>query len=121
LIDHTGIGVSNVSVCAKFYDAVLGALGMARVAEVPRNQATDGIGYGFEHPLFWIDRFHPHSARQHVAFAAKSTAEVDAFHKAGLSSGGTDNGAPGFRTPAYDAAFVVDPDGNNMEAVHRGG
>ncbi len=121
MIDHTGIGVADVGVSAKFYDALLGALGMRRVAEMPPGLATDGVGYGLVYPIFWIDRFHPHSARQHTAFAAKDRGEVDAFHEAGLSAGGRDNGAPGFRTPAYYAAFVLDPDGNNIEAVHRGG
>jgi catechol 2,3-dioxygenase-like lactoylglutathione lyase family enzyme len=120
VIDHTGIGVADVARSAVFYDAVLGALGMKRVIELPN---SDGIGYGVEHPVFWIDRFHPHGVRQHTAFAAKSRAEVDAFHAAGLRAGGTDNGAPGLRgggyPPGYYAAFVLDPDGNNMEAVHR--
>ncbi len=121
MIDHTGIGVADVGVSATFYDVVLGALGLRRVAEMPPGTATDGVGYGVAYPVFWIDRFHPHSVRQHTAFAATSTAEVDAFHRAGLAAGGRDNGAPGFRTPAYYAAFVIDPDGNNIEAVYRGG
>jgi len=122
-IDHTGIGAADVSRSAVFYDAVLGALNLRRVAEMPENVGTDGIGYGAEYPVFWIDRFHPHSVKQHVAFAAKSRAEVDAFHAAAVKSGGTDNGAPGLRgggyPPGYYAAFVLDPDGNNIEAVFR--
>ena len=94
---------------------------MRRVAERPPGLATDGVGHGFEHPIFWIDRFHPHSIRQHTAFSAKGRNEVDAFHQAGLSSGGTDNGAPGHRTPACYAALVLDPDGKHIEAVYRGG
>jgi catechol 2,3-dioxygenase-like lactoylglutathione lyase family enzyme len=124
MIDHTGIGVANVSESAHFYDAALGALGMRRAAQMPENQGTDGIGYGIDYPIFWIDRFHPHSTRQHTAFAAKSRAEVDAFHAAALLAGGKDNGAPGMRekqsTPIYYAAFVLDPDGNNIEVVFRG-
>jgi catechol 2,3-dioxygenase-like lactoylglutathione lyase family enzyme len=73
--------------------------------------------------VFWIDRFHPHSTKQHTAFAARTRAAVDAFHAAALKSGGTDNGSPGLRgngyPPGYYAAFVLDPDGNNMEAVCR--
>lgn len=57
MIDHTGIGVADVAASAKFYDALLGALGMRRVVELPGN---DGVGYGVTHPVFWIDRFHPH-------------------------------------------------------------
>jgi catechol 2,3-dioxygenase-like lactoylglutathione lyase family enzyme len=61
MIDHTGIGVADVGRSANFYDAALGALGMRRVAQIPENLGTDGIGYGLDHPVFWIDRFHPQS------------------------------------------------------------
>ncbi len=80
-----------------------------------------------DYPVFWIDRYHPHSVKQHTAFVARSKAEVDAFHAAALKAGGADNGLPGLRDtgegypPGYYAAFVLDPDGNNMEAVFRGG
>jgi catechol 2,3-dioxygenase-like lactoylglutathione lyase family enzyme len=124
MIDHTGIGVSDVALAAVFYDAALGALGYCRVVQMPDNEGTDGIGYGIDYPVFWIDRFHPHSTRQHTAFAARSRDEVDAFHAAAMNAGGRDNGAPGARegqsTPVYYAAFVLDPDGNNIEAVFRG-
>jgi len=124
MIDHTGIGVADVGRSAAFYDAALGALGLHRVRQLPEGVGTDGIGYGVDHPVFWIDRFHPHSARQHTAFVAKSRAEVEAFYAAALKAGGIDNGAPGLRehyTSHYYAAFVLDPDGNNIEAVFRGG
>ena len=117
MIDHTDIGVADVGRSAAFYNAALHALGMHRAMQMPENVGSDGIGYGFDYPVFWIDRFHPHSVRQHTAFAAKSRAEVDAFHAAAPNAGGTDNGAPGQRRPNYYAAFVLDPDGNNMEAV----
>jgi catechol 2,3-dioxygenase-like lactoylglutathione lyase family enzyme len=123
MIDHTGIGVADVGLSASFYDAALGALGMRRVAQIPENVGTDGIGYGLDHPVFWIDRFHPHSVKQHTAFAAKSRTEVEAFYAAALKAGGIDNGGPGLRkqyAPGYYAAFVLDPDGNNIEAVYRG-
>lgn len=121
MIDHTGIGVADVGRSAAFYDAALGALGLRRVRQLPEGVGTDGVGYGVEYPVFWIDRYHPHSVRQHTAFAAKSRAEVDAFYAAALKAGGTDNGAPGLRASDYYAAFVLDPDGNNVEAVFRGG
>lgn len=125
MIDHTGIGVADVDRSAAFYDAALGALGMRRAMQLPESTGADAVGYGVDYPVFWIDRFHPHSVKQHTAFAARSEAEVDAFHAAALKAGGTDNGAPGQRedptTPVYYAAFVLDPDGNNMEAVYRGG
>ena len=97
MIDHTGIGVADLERSAAFYDATLGALGLGRVVQLPENEGTDGIGYGVEYPVFWIDRFHPHSVGQHVAFAAESRAEVESFYAAGLRAGGTDNGAPGLR------------------------
>jgi catechol 2,3-dioxygenase-like lactoylglutathione lyase family enzyme len=124
VIDHTGIGVANVARAAAFYDAVLGALGMRRVIQIPED-GSDGVGYGVDHPVFWIDRFHPSGVKQHTAFAAKSRGQVAAFHAAALKAGGKDNGAPGLRDtsqgypPGYYAAFVLDPDGNNMEAVCR--
>jgi catechol 2,3-dioxygenase-like lactoylglutathione lyase family enzyme len=127
MIDHTGIGVADMARSAAFYDAVLGALGLRRVVQLPEDVGTDGIGYGVDHPIFWIDRFHPHGVKQHTAFAARSRGEVDAFHAAGLRAGGSDNGPPGLRDtatgypPGYYAAFLLDPDGNNMEAIYREG
>lgn len=119
MIDHTGIGVADLERSASFYDAVLAPLGLRRVVEI-----DGGIGYGDTHPIFWIDRFHPAGQRYHTAFRAPDRAAVDAFHAAGIRHGGSDNGAPGLRTggypPSYYAAFVKDPDGNNIEAVHRG-
>jgi catechol 2,3-dioxygenase-like lactoylglutathione lyase family enzyme len=125
MIDHTGMGVASVARSEAFYDAALGALGLRRVIELPENDGADGVGYGVDYPVFWIDRFHPHGVQQHTAFAAKNRAEVDAFHAAALKAGGVDNGRPGFRNladgypPGYYAAFVLDPDGNNLEAVFR--
>ena len=125
MIDHTGIGVSDMIAAARVYDAALGALGLRRVIEM--NGGADGIGYGYDYPIYWIDRFHPHGVRQHTAFAAKGRDEVDAFHAAALAADAIDNGAPGLRDtakgypPGYYAAFVLDPDGNNIEAVFRGG
>jgi catechol 2,3-dioxygenase-like lactoylglutathione lyase family enzyme len=124
-IDHTGIGVSDVARSAHFYDAALGALGLKRVMLMPENDGSDGIAYGTTHPLWWIDRFHRHDAKNHTAFVASSRAAVDAFHAAAVKAGGTCNGPPGLREAhgyprGYYAAFVLDPDGNNIEAVFRG-
>ena len=127
MIDHTGIGVADVARSAAFYDAALAALGYRRVAQIPEHDGADAVAYGVGRPSFWIDRFHPHSVKQHTAFVAPSRAHVDAFYRAALEAGGTGNGAPGLRDPAsgyppgYYAAFVLDPDGNNMEAVFREG
>jgi catechol 2,3-dioxygenase-like lactoylglutathione lyase family enzyme len=119
MIDHTGIGVVDVARSAAFYDAALGALGIRRVMQLPPNEGTDGVGYGVDYPVFWIDRFHPHSAKYHTAFGARSRAEVEAFYVAAIEAGGVDNGRPGLRDTAYYAAFILDPDGNNIEAVCR--
>ena len=125
MIDHTGIGVANVVRSAAFYDVALSALGLRRVVQLPEKDGADGVGYGADYPVFWIDRFHPHGVKQHTAFAAKGRAEVDAFYTAAVKAGGIDNGPPGLRDtssgypPGYYAAFVIDPDGNNVEAVFR--
>jgi catechol 2,3-dioxygenase-like lactoylglutathione lyase family enzyme len=125
MIDHTGIGVADVARAAAFYDAALNALGLRRVAQLPEKDGADAVGYGVNYPVFWIDRFHPHGVKQHTAFVAQSRAAVDAFHAAALKANGTDNGPPALRDtaegypPGYYAAFVLDPDGNNIEAVFR--
>jgi catechol 2,3-dioxygenase-like lactoylglutathione lyase family enzyme len=130
-IDHTGIGVADVKRSAMFYDAATDALGMrpvvriTKTAELATSSADDlgGVGYGATYLIFWIDAFHPHGVKQHTAFRARSREEVDAFHAAALGAGGQDNGAPGLRSggypPGYYAAFVLDPDSNNIEAVFR--
>jgi len=125
-IDHTGIGVSDIAKAAKFYDAALGALGLepigahhqnlCRGAQRQRSGTWRGRLMALATPIFWIDVFHPHGTKQHVAFRARSRGEVEDFHRAAISSGGQDNGGPGLRSgdfpPGYFAAFVLDPDGN---------
>jgi len=131
-IDHTGIGVSDIVRSKMFYDAALGALGLRavvcittkfEVANKISDSALGGVGYGATFPIFWIDVFHAHGTKHHTAFRARSREEVQAFHGAALSAGGQDNGEPGLRAgrnpPGYYAAFVFDPDGNNIEAVFR--
>jgi catechol 2,3-dioxygenase-like lactoylglutathione lyase family enzyme len=133
-IDHTGIGVADIHASARFYEAALAPLGLQPVARInrafgPANGGDDpelgGVGFGVDYPIFWIDLFHPSAVRQHTAFRATSRAEVDAFFTSALEAGGADNGAPGLRgagyPPGYYAAFVLDPDGNNIEAVFREG
>jgi catechol 2,3-dioxygenase-like lactoylglutathione lyase family enzyme len=88
MIDHTGIGVADVARSALFYDAALGALGLRRVMQLPENDGADGIGYGVDYPIFWIDRFHPNGVKQHTAFVARNRAEVHAFHASALKAGG---------------------------------
>ena len=133
-IDHAGVGVSNIARSAKFYDAALGALGLRAVARITKtfeiadstnDREFGGVGYGATFPVFWIDVFHAPGAKQHTAFRARGREEVQAFHSAALSAGGQDNGGPALRAggypPGYYAAFVLDPDGNNIEAVFREG
>ncbi len=119
LIDHIQLVVADLGASRRFYDAVLDVLGIP----------VGGEGEGF----FWADEFvvsTPESpaaegrltGRNHLAFQARDRAAVDAFHKAGLAAGGKDYGAPGERPyhPGYYAAFLLDPDGNNIEAVYHG-
>lgn len=129
LIDHTGIGVSDIRKSASFYETALAPLGAGIVMCMTRDfkrcdmDAADlaGVAFGVDHPMYWIDVFHPTGVRQHTAFRATNRTQVEAFHAAALAAGGTDNGAPGLRpyAPGYFAAFVLDPDGNNIEAVVR--
>jgi catechol 2,3-dioxygenase-like lactoylglutathione lyase family enzyme len=131
LIDHTGMGVSDIHRSATFYEAALRPLGIRVVLRITRDfePADDygpdlgGVAYGVDYPTFWIDVFHPCSLRQHTAFRATNRQQVDDFHAAAVKAGGKDNGAPGLRMDPYPqgyyAAFVLDPDGNNIEAVFR--
>jgi catechol 2,3-dioxygenase-like lactoylglutathione lyase family enzyme len=117
MFDHVSLAVADVGRARAFYDAALAPLG-ARVVFVHEQWA----GYGRDKPQFWIGPGVPGAPRPrtHVAFAAASRAQVDAFHAAAIAAGGTDNGAPGLRPhyhPDYYGAFVLDPDGYNVEAV----
>lgn len=122
MIDHTGVSVSDFAAARAFYDAAFAALGGSCIAEIDR-ACTDGVevgGYGRERPVFWISQGAAQSPPVHVALGAEDRAQVDAFYHAALAAGGADNGAPGLRPhyhPAYYGAFVLDPDGNNIEAV----
>ncbi|MGO4405157.1 VOC family protein [Bosea sp. RAF48] len=132
LVDHTGIGVSDIARSAHFYEMALKPLGAHVVSCISgtmkpadRNDVDlAGVAFGIDYPVFWIDTFHPSGVRQHTAFRASSREQADAFHRAAVAAGGTDNGVPGIRSggypPGYYAAFVHDPDGNNIEAVFRG-
>ena len=118
ILDHIGVGVSDFEASRAFYLAALKPLGIAIALE---GGGTSGAGFGRDgKPAFWIQKGKPPSPMLHVAFAAASREEVDAFHAAALQAGGRDNGAPGLRPhyhPNYYGAFVIDPDGNNIEAV----
>ena len=119
LIDHIGLVVRDLAASKDFYRAVFGAL------RIPMG--------GSDESNFWADELFVSTrdseavqgeltGRHHLAFQAQDRAMVDAFHRAALAHGGGDNGAPGERPyhPGYYAAFVLDPDGNNIEAVFHG-
>ncbi|MDB5421590.1 MAG: glyoxalase [Brevundimonas sp.] len=119
LIDHIQLVVRDLDASRRFYEAIFQTL------DIP----IGGVGEDY----FWVDELFVSTAdskaaqgrltgRHHLAFQAKDRPMVEAFHKAALHSGGEDNGAPGERPyhPGYYAAFVLDPDGNNIEAVHHG-
>lgn len=122
-IDHIGLGVSDFSRSKSFYAAALKPLGISIVMEFSEGEIGDDAHCGFgrgEKPFFWIASGAPRSGPLHVAFTAPDRATVDRFHTAALAAGGRDNGAPGLRPhyhPDYYGAFVLDPDGNNVEAV----
>jgi len=117
MFDHVGLQVRDIAASARFYAAALAPLG----------HVADGSGSGFgpaDAPALWLhasaiaDR-----AGSHIALRAADRAAVDRFHREGLRAGGRDNGKPGLRTsygPTYYAAFLLDPDGNNIEAVCLG-
>jgi len=124
MIDHIGLAVSDLARSRAFYDASLAPLGLSVQMEVTPEQTESGgtaIGYGKDDdPFFWIGDNERVGEGTHVALAADDHARADAFHAAALAAGGRDNGAPGPRPhygPAYYAAFVLDPDGINIEAV----
>jgi len=120
MIDHVSVGVRDLERAARFYEPTLAALGLSRLVTRP---AT--IGFGKAYPEFWINLRAkmapvPHESGTHICLRAKTTAEVDAFHAAALASGGLSDGGPGLRPHdrvRYYAAFILDPDGNRIEAV----
>src|ERR1700761_2320969 len=123
MIDHGGFNVGDYSKSKQFYLGALGAIGYELLAEFPASVTghADVAGFGEPpKPDFWIAAGTPNEPRVHIAFRVRSRALVDAFYAAALAAGGRDNGAPGPR-PHYHAnyygAFVLDPDGHNVEAV----
>jgi len=123
MLDHIGFAVADLARSRKFYAKALAPLGYIPVMDLTAEQTGGYAGTGFgppNRPQFWIGNGEQPGSRVHVAFAARSRAEVDAFHAAALAAGGSDNGAPGLRPhyhENYYGAFVIDPDGHNVEAV----
>jgi catechol 2,3-dioxygenase-like lactoylglutathione lyase family enzyme len=124
MIHHIDVAVSDFARSRAFYLNLLAPLGLAPVIEFTRENGVQLAGFGvLPDPEFWIrGGAQPIRERLHVAFLASSHAAVEAFHQAGLEAGGKDQGAPGFRpryAEHYYAAFIIDPDGHNIEAVCR--
>lgn len=122
VIDHITIGVSDLERSRRFYERALIPLGFSQIG-APLEDGQE-IEFGLEEaPNFAISTIYPTGAPVHVAFAADRREQVDAFHAAALAEGGRDNGAPGLRpkySDDYYGAFVLDPDGHNVEAVCHG-
>jgi catechol 2,3-dioxygenase-like lactoylglutathione lyase family enzyme len=117
MYDHLSLKVKEYKKSRRFYEKALAPLGIKLQGEY--DGSTAGFGPG-ESTHLWISEGQPASTGVHIAFAAPSRAAVGSFHTAAMEAGGRDNGAPGIResySPTYYAAFVIDPDGNNIEAV----
>ena len=114
LFDHLHLHVTDLEASKRFYRAVLASLGLPNVV-------VEGPGFFYADELF-VDKAKGYVSKVHLAFQAADREAVHAFHRAALGAGGRDNGGPGERSyhPGYYAAFVLDPDGNNVEAVFHG-
>ena len=123
MLDHIGFSVSNMKISRIFYEKTLKPLGITPLMEVtPEMTGTSEshVGFGAGRPFFWIGTGGKVSVATHVAFATESRKIVDEFYAAAIAAGGRDNGKPGLRPhyhENYYGAFVLDPDGNNIEAV----
>jgi catechol 2,3-dioxygenase-like lactoylglutathione lyase family enzyme len=128
MLDHMGFNVVDFARSRAFYESALAPLNLKQLHS-GESWAVFGTGQGDDpflwigtnRPSYWVDGNRSGAAPLHVAFRAPSAAAVDAFHAAALAAGGRDNGRPGPRTgiKRYYAAFVLDPDGNNIEAAVR--
>ena len=122
MLDHITFGVTDFDRSRAFYDAAFAPLGVSRLFDVPREH-SDGVratGYGDQRPWFWLAEQNATRGKLHIALRAASRLDVNAFHAAALAAGGTNNGPPGLRPhyhASYYGAFVLDPDGHNIEAV----
>ena len=124
MIDHVGFSVSDYERAKAFYTQALAPLGYTLIMEVPADKTEAGfaaVGMGADKkPDLWFAGEGKLERPVHIAIVAKDRASVDAFYRAALAAGGRDNGPPGLRPqyhPNYYAAFVLDPDGHNIEAV----
>lgn len=129
MLDHTGIVVTDLATARRFYDAIAKALELQTADNGPEafllgKSAVERVPYlwiGVTRPSYWADGSRAGLNQMHIAFQARDTAMVDTFYQAAVAHGGRDNGPPGPRQGAggYYGAFVLDPDGNNIEACWR--
>ncbi len=127
VLDHLNLGVADIGRSRAFFATALAPLGITPFFDIPAEHAEAkaalcGFGIENDRPVFWLVDRQRTGTNTHVAFQARDRATVDAFYAAAMSAGGSDHGAPGLRGyhPNYYGAFVIDPDGNNIEAVcHR--
>lgn len=124
MLDHVGFAVADAERSRAFYEQALAPLGITLIKTVPADKTeAGGTAHGFGEdgkPFFWVGDNERVGQGTHVAFAVATRADVDAFYRAALAAGGRDNGPPGIRAhyhPNYYGAFVLDPDGINIEAV----
>ncbi len=123
MLDHIGYAVTDLDRSKRFYRAALAPLSITLLMEVTAEQTGKDAHAGFGangKPFFWVGTGAKRAGAVHVAFTAASRTQVDAFYEAAIAAGGRDNGPPGVRAhyhPSYYGAFVLDPDGNNIEAV----
>ncbi len=123
MIDHIGINISNPAKSKSFYEKALAPIGYQLIYTVPPEYTGGKAVMGFGEPPkpdFWITEGTPNNPANHIAFRVNSRKQVDDFYKAAMEAGGRDNGAPGLRPhyhSNYYGAFVLDPDGHNIEAV----
>jgi catechol 2,3-dioxygenase-like lactoylglutathione lyase family enzyme len=131
MFDHTGFVVTDLAKARRFYDAIAKPLGLTTadmgnsayfILGRSKEEAIPYLWIGTLIPSYWVEGSRPGINQMHVAFVAPSRGAVDAFYRAALENGGKDNGPPGPREGAgeYYGAFVLDPDGNNIEACVRG-
>ena len=123
MIDHTGLQISDPIKSKEFYNKALKPIGYQIIAEIPKEYTNGAVVLGYGAPPktdFWISEGTPNQPRIHIAFRAQNHKQVDEFYKAAIEAGGKDNGAPGPRPhyhKDYYGAFVLDPDGHNIEVV----
>jgi catechol 2,3-dioxygenase-like lactoylglutathione lyase family enzyme len=122
VFDHLGIPVADYAAAKKFYEKALAPLGVKLLVEIPREHTGDlGVcGFGVTQPQFWISEGRNQNKQVHIAFAAADHKTVDEFYEASMAAGATDNGKPGPRPhyhEHYYGGFILDLDGNNIEAV----